>query len=53
MFDLTEQELKQIKDLAKSVRFTEDYEEGGCGCVTYLERVEALIQKLENQSLCK
>ena len=32
MFNITEEELKQIKELVKSVRFTEDYEEGGCGC---------------------
>lgn len=46
MIEITEQELKQIKDLAEMVRFTEDNTEKGCGCTTYLERVESLIKKL-------
>jgi|TARA_R110000744_G_scaffold286485_1_gene397796 hypothetical protein len=47
MIKITEQELKQIKDLAESIRFTEDNTKDGCGCTTYLERVEALIEKLK------
>ena len=45
MITLTKQELKQIKDLAEMVRFTEDNTEKGCGCTTYLERVEKIIKK--------
>ena len=41
------EDIKIIKDLVESVRFAEDYTEKGCGCLTFLERAEKLIERIQ------